>query len=833
MISASAEFREALRQGANVVNYADITFRDGTELELTPADFMISGGCNIEDATSDGTFTVGSAIGKRITVTLANHEKQFSDYDFYKASFVVYCGIKIGNNVEKVRKGTYYVVEPETPGDIIQFSGVDAMHFFDKPYDTNLQYPATLQNILSDACIKCGVEIGFTQFDNSSFQVMVKPTDCTYREMVSWVAQIAGYNARVNNFGALELVWWKPQRIVEANVDGGNFEDYEAHDYVINGGDFTDYSQATVYDGGTFDDFASGAPLHSVKNFSIGTDDIIITGVKVTTDETEYLEGTEDYCILVTDNELALGKEQEVAEYLFAKLGTMQFRVMSVQVLCNPLYEPFDNCILKDREGVRYNSIINSVTYNTGGYTLLECRAEPPARNESYYSSTAARAVVKARRDMDEKLSSYDVAVQNMNRIAANALGYYTTNEDQPDGSRITYLHDRPTVETSQTIYKITADGFFVSVDGGETYTAGFDAQGNAIVNILSAIGIRFDWARGGTLLLGGENNTNGEIQIMNAQGVACGKINNNGISMYSPTSQVQVIITPEIGLVMRDADGNEFYGLTTRQNFTADISTSYRILRTYRVYQKPKLHAVVLDKRVYSTQVITTYQYKFRYYWVSNAQWLATDTPASAAGQSVRTLPISFKDKNISVQITDNGMTQALIDASTKNKILNHYESSTMNTKADGTTWTETAWSTTNTYIDWSIGQDVEVDYPYIGVTQSFLQGCQLWNTAHSYAGTSQVVLPMPAQNDYLTDMDALSPTNDYTYEYSYVTNAGVPSVTVNVTATELYTGQVPTTYSPFQPGSPYYDPSWIQGVQDIDLPISDLLAHTLIATC
>lgn len=815
MISASAEFREALRQGANVVNYADITFRDGTELELTPADFMISGGCNIEDATSDGTFTVGSAIGKTITVTLANHEGQFDNYDFYKAIFTIYCGIKIGNNVERVRKGTYYVVEPETPGDIIVFSGVDDMHRFDKPYDTNLQYPATLHNILSDACIKCGVEIGFTQFDNSSFQVMLKPTDCTYREIVSWVAQIAGYNARVNNFGALELVWWKPQRIVEAYVDGGNFEDYEAHDYVLNGGDFTDYSQTTIYDGGTFDDFASGAPLHSVKNFNIGTDDIVITGVKVKTDETEYLEGTDDYCILVDSNELALGKEQEIAEYLFAKLSTMQFRVMSVQVLCNPLYEPFDNCILEDRDGNRYTSLINSVTYNNGGYTLLECRAEPPARNESYYSSASARAIVKARRDMDEKLSSYDVAVQNMNRIAANALGYYTTNEDQPDGSRITYLHDRPTVETSQTIYKITSDGFFVSTDGGETYTAGFDAQGNAVVNILSAIGIRFDWARGGTLLLGGEDNTNGEIQIMNADGVACGKINNNGISMYSPTSQVQVIITPEIGLVIRDADGNEFYGLTTKQNFTTNYPLNYRTQTTYTPTKKTQFHAIVLSARAHTDPYtgLTSSYVTCRYYWSNTSYW--SDNVVNTGnytGSVTLNLPSSFKDKNISVQINNNGVSQALIDSSTKNKRRNYYDTSRIvqQCKADGTTWTDTQeGSVLGTP---QVGDDIG---GALALLPSWREGLQYANTAYDYAGTSMQILPTPAQTDYLTDITEtfITPQDPYDYDYSYEVDNTVPSVSVTVTAKRTQT----------------YPNSELTYIY----PIPDLLALTMIATC
>ena len=62
----------------------------------------------------------------------------------------------------------------------------------------------------------------------------------------------------------------------------------------------------------------------------------------------------------------------------------------------------------------------------------------------------------------------------------------------------------------------MASEGFFVSTDGGVSYTSGFDSQGNAVVNVLSAIGITFDWAKGGILTLGGNNNVNGEINIVN-----------------------------------------------------------------------------------------------------------------------------------------------------------------------------------------------------------------------------------------------------------------------------------------------------------------------------
>ena len=89
MISASKAFKEKLKKGANVVNYADFTLSDGAVLHLEPKDFMI-GGCQIEDKTTDGKFGVGFAIGKTLTLRIANHDERFSRYDFYGSVINLY-----------------------------------------------------------------------------------------------------------------------------------------------------------------------------------------------------------------------------------------------------------------------------------------------------------------------------------------------------------------------------------------------------------------------------------------------------------------------------------------------------------------------------------------------------------------------------------------------------------------------------------------------------------------------------------------------------------------------------------------------------------------------
>ena len=563
MINANKAFKSQIKK----VNYADIILRDGTVLSLEPSDFIL-GGFSMTDETTTGKFGVGSAVGKTISLTINNHTNKFSMYDFYKAMIYMYVSVTLEDGtILKERKGKYYVINPTSPGDVINISGVDSMYLFDRPYNASTAYPSTLQVILSECCLDCGVNIGFGQFDNYDFIVEKKPEECTYRQVVSWSAQIAGYNARISNDDYLELVWYDTS-ITGDILDGGKLFSYDEKN-TYDGGDFTTYTDTVLWDGGNFTDPAP-ENVTRIKSINVSTDDVVITGVMVKNGDAEVLAGEEGYCITISDNDFTVGKEAEIAQYLGDRLIGLQFRPLSCQIANNPLIEPLDLVYVYDRKGNAYFTFINSVSYSISGFTTISCKAEDPIRNESSYTNKEAQAIVKARKEAKENLTNYDKAVQNMNMLAANAMGLYREQETLTDGSVIYYQSNRPITKNEEglcefelysVVYKMTGDGFFVSNDGGLSFTSGFDADGNAIVNVLSAIGIQFDWARGGTLSLGGFDNKNGVIKIYNKNGVNTGVIDNNGIALYSENG-VQIILSPVTGLVQRDAEGNEFYGL-------------------------------------------------------------------------------------------------------------------------------------------------------------------------------------------------------------------------------------------------------------------------------
>lgn len=87
-------------------------------------------------------------------------------------------------------------------------------------------------------------------------------------------------------------------------------------------------------------------------------------------------------------------------------------------------------------------------------------------------------------------------AEQKLTSLLTRSFGVFKTEQVLSDGSTVYYLHDRPELSDSMNIWKLTGSAFAVSSDGGKTWNAGVDAEGNVVMNILSAIGIDASWIK-------------------------------------------------------------------------------------------------------------------------------------------------------------------------------------------------------------------------------------------------------------------------------------------------------------------------------------------------
>lgn len=551
MLNVSAKWQRAvmLDNDINVNCFADIVTASGEKIPISDSELWANG-FEVNDSTSsNGTFTIGALIAGKLKIKLNNIYEDYSKYDFDKASVTAYVSKSFSDGTsEKLKIGEYRVSETSYDGSLITLTCLDNINNFNREYDSNLSYPATAYEVVRDACIKCDVPFTMARFDNSDYVINEIPSDnqkLTYGQVIAYILQLSGLWGKCGHDGELLIGWYDMSQFGSQNYNGGTFSTKTTPYFdgdTLNGGNFTDYSSGDSVDGGTFTETRNYHNIYTQKDLNVATDDVVITGVKVTvtskedkTKDVNALAGKEGYVVSISDNPfISAEKAQTVANYIFKKIGGMRFRPLDATLLSNPLIESGDVALVTDRKQNTYSCFISNRAFTVGSGTKISCDAENASRNSADKFSDETKAIVQARKVAQAQLSVYDKQMQLLTQLMSQSLGLFKTEQVQEDGSIIYIMHNKADLNSSNIQWKMTANGMAVSSDYGKTWNAGVDKDGNAVFNIMSAIGINFDWAHGGTLTLGGENNVSGVQYVKDAKGKTLVTLDNKGLTLDS-----------------------------------------------------------------------------------------------------------------------------------------------------------------------------------------------------------------------------------------------------------------------------------------------------------
>lgn len=560
MIDVSTKFKEAVNENSKVSVRIKVRFPSNDSEILISGGYIMSGTLKIEDAvTSNGSFDIGAAIINKMSVTLRNEDGFFDAYDLDGAVFYPQIGkLRDDGVTEWINKGAFIVDTPTKRGKLIYIEALDNLSKFELEYsEVNTVYPATLRQIVADMALYCGVPLKNGDFPQSEYTVSERPQDSgtTCLQILSYVAQIAGCFARCDILGNLDFNWY-----VEVDSENANHK------------------------------------ITKLASHDIKENDIVITGIKVvdsgdTNNETLY--GEKDYLLTIDSNPLIeAGKSNAVAKYLGEKIVGLKFRPLSCTCLSDPTIEAGDSACITDSSGNSYFCYINNTTYTVGSYTSIACEAKSTASNRVVPFSNETKAAVIARKEASKKIEVYDKSVQQLTSLMTQSFGVYKTEEVAEDGSTVFYMHDKATLSESTKIWKMTADAFAVSSDGGKTWTAGIDSNGNAVVNVLSAIGVKADWIQTGAFTVIDEygnsifnaDKDTGQVttSIKTEKGTLKGTIANHNLNFTYEDANGKVMsgiyFDFEEGVFKFDGSGNFTGSLNIADKFIVDIFGNARI---------------------------------------------------------------------------------------------------------------------------------------------------------------------------------------------------------------------------------------------------------------
>ena len=516
MINVSKGFaRNLLNDNRNYKYFIDITLSNGKVLNITNANLWL-GTFRIEDSVSqDNNLDVGDAIINKLSFSIDNIDNSYSEYDFTDASVVAYIALDVNEELEKLKKFTGIVDETTYNGSLISITAFDNMSKGDKDFDTSgIEFPVSIGELVLYCSTKMGIPLGTTKFPNMEFVVESLPNGSssaiTYRQVISWCAQICGCFARCNRNGELEIKWYPTEYLFEQLADGGTFDTtttpYSDGDNV-DGGTFntttTPYSDGASIDAGVFTSVEGPHYFTSYSSHNLGVDDVVITGVSVKTKEQDSefaTSGSSGYVIAIENNPFVTeDNKQSIANFIGKQIIGVKFRTLTANVLSDPSVEAGDVGFFYGLNHNYYPILISSVTFSAGGYMSIRSSAKTPARNKAVTYSEETKNYVDLRKKIAIEKSIREIQEQKLNEALNSSSGLYTTIEKGSTGN-IYYFHNHKDLSDSDIVWKMTAEAWGVSTDGGKTFNGGMTVDGDTITRILTATGINADWIIAGKI---------------------------------------------------------------------------------------------------------------------------------------------------------------------------------------------------------------------------------------------------------------------------------------------------------------------------------------------
>lgn len=543
MINVSNAFKKKIAEGYPVVEEVDITFSDGTVKTVNKE--ILNSGNDIVDGVDGSSFPIGQTVCKSLQLSLDNSQEQWKNYYFYGAKLRVKLKMELDDGTtETINKGSFTVTTPEEYGEDVELTALDDMYKANKTYTTSLTFPQDAYVVLQDACQRCGISLGIGPgaMEHATFPIQSVPDGITFRDVIGCIAMIESANARIDNGGYLQLVKWDFSGVNVDNaptVDSEGFLKFGGGSVIDSSGYISPVGDWMIDpDGFLYLNEGVNAPQRLRDYLSaptLSTDNIVITGIQVKSGDTSYQYGLNEYVLQIENTLLQANQLPVVAEWIGASLVGKQFRSMEGDLLYNPLIEFGDMARTYDRKENVYITPITYVASGLNGATTVRTQAESPIRGSSTYNSDALKTLIQAKKLVEAEKNARELAVGKLEEAMKGASGLYETSVLQEDGSTITYLHDKPTLEESKTIIKFTAEAIGVSNDGGKTYPYGFILTGDLITKILYAEGINADYINAGKLL--GKFVDAKNLRVSTEDGTVTFYINEKGQVFIQPTA--------------------------------------------------------------------------------------------------------------------------------------------------------------------------------------------------------------------------------------------------------------------------------------------------------
>lgn len=176
-------------------------------------------------SSSEEYLQLGSAVSAKIELSIKRIDELFENTEI-----PIEIGLKLpSGKYEYIPVGFFTAEHPTNDQATTTFTAYDRMMKTTGLYVSNLTYPASAVSVLNEISTDCGVPVDVSNID-SSIMISTKPAGYTYREMIGYIASMAGGFACVDRTGTIVIKWYLDvdykldvTRIVSFEKDESNY----------------------------------------------------------------------------------------------------------------------------------------------------------------------------------------------------------------------------------------------------------------------------------------------------------------------------------------------------------------------------------------------------------------------------------------------------------------------------------------------------------------------------------------------------------------------------------------------------------------------------------
>lgn len=464
----------------------------------------------------------GNVISKDLSFTITNYNGQWNYVNLARATIIPLVGLKTASGYEYIPIGTFWADTVGKPLSIINITALDGMARLNVPFSQIIvNYPCTLQTLFFQICDQCNIRTKITSFPNDTVTVQQAPADieeATCRDILGYIAQIAGCNMRMSRDNYLELIYYGDAG--EISLEPQNRTSFVPEDY-------------------------------SIKITGISYKDF---------DGVEYFMGSNDYVIQISENPLMPADPSIVLDNLLNVYSTFSHQPFTLSYFGDPAVDCGDKITNIHVNGKIYTSYVTNNTFTFKGSSTLEGKGRLPEISQSptKESKQAAKMVAiirKQQKESEQRFTEIEDAILNSTQFLTAELGGYVYKTED-----VIYIMDTKDINTATKIWKWSLGGLGYSSSGKDgPYTTAITMDGAIVADFIRAGLMSADRIRGGTLKLGGIDNTNGIFELYDASNFLIALLDKSGFRVNAKTGDY-VSLNAEQGFVGYDKNGNKVY---------------------------------------------------------------------------------------------------------------------------------------------------------------------------------------------------------------------------------------------------------------------------------